>query len=236
MNRSRRLQQFLCLVLASSMLGACAFGAGSAEQKGPGNPATGASASKSDDSGESQSIETPPTDPGYRLSKGDEIAVVVFNESEFSNAQRIDNRGIIRLPYAGEISIANRTVREAERYLEGLLVDKKLLREPMVTIAVREYASREVAILGAVGSPGKYRMPREASSVEIVDVVTGMGGLRATAKGDDVQVTRVLDSGEEQVMRVDVEAMINPRKGDRNTVRSFLIYPGDRIYVPERLW
>ena len=239
MNRSHHLQQLLCILLASTLLGACAFGAGTAEQNGSARPPTGSSAARGDeegkDSGDSN-LETPPTDPAYRLSKGDEIVVVVFNESEFSNAQRIDNRGIIRLPYAGEISIANRTVREGERYLEGLLIEKKLLRDPMVTIAVREYASREVSILGAVGNPGKYRMPREASSVEIVDVVTAMGGLRATAKGDDVQVTRILDSGEEQVVRVDVEAMINPRKGDRNSVRSFLLYPGDRIYVPERLW
>jgi polysaccharide export outer membrane protein len=63
-----------------------------------------------------------------------------------------------------------------------------------------------------------------------------MGGFKATAKSDDVQVTRMGDSGEEKVVRVDVEAIMNPRKGDRNTPRSFLIYPGDRIFVPERIW
>lgn len=176
------------------------------------------------------------TDPAYQLLRGDEIAVNVYNEAELSSAQRIDNKGVIRLPYLGDVVIAGETVRQAETGLEKLLVEKKLIRKPLVTITVREYSSREVSVLGAVGGAGKFRMPREKSAVEIVDVITGMGGFRATSKSDEVKVTRILDSGEEKVITVDVEAMINPRKGDRNTPRSFLIYPGDRIFVPERLW
>lgn len=180
--------------------------------------------------------DTPVTDPAYKLSRGDEIAVVVFNEGDLSGAQKIDNRGVIRLPYIGEVSLAGRTVREAESYLEKLLIDKKLLRQPMVSIGVRDYASREVSVLGAVNGPGKFRMPKEASSAEIVDVISGVGGFRPTGKQNDVKVTRTLDSGEEKVITVDVEAMMNPHKADRNTPRSFLIYPGDRIFVPERLF
>ena len=235
MNRSRVLRQSLCVLLMSSLLGACAFGAGTPESDRDSARPSGAGQGGGETANPGD-METHATDPAYRLSRGDEIAVVVFNESEFSTAQRIDNRGVIRIPYLGEINLANRTVREAESFLEKTFVEKKLLRAPMVTIAVREYASREVSVLGAIGNSGKFRMPREASSVEIVDVVTGMGGLKPTAKADDVQVTRTSDTGEETVLRVDVEAMINPRKGDRNTPRSFLVYPGDRIYVPERLW
>ncbi len=229
MKRFARLRPTVCLLLASCLVGACATAAGTAESRPEGSAGVAGQSSGSD------SADTPVTSPGYRLLKGDEISINVFNEGEFSVAQRIDNRGIVRLPYAGEINLANRTVREAETYLEGLLKDKKLLREPMVTIVVREYSSREVSVLGAVGRAGKFNMPREASEAEIVDVITAMGGLRPTAKGNDVQVTRTADDGKETVTQVDVEAMINPRR-DRNAPRSFLIYPGDRIYVPERLW
>ncbi len=180
--------------------------------------------------------EIPATDPAYKLSRGDQVAINVFAEGEMSTDQKIDNRGIIRIPYVGEVALAGRSVREAETYLEKLFVDRKLIRRPMVTIGVRDYASREVSVLGAVNGAGKYRMPKETSSIEIVEVITGMGGFRATAKSDEVKVTRILDSGEEKVITVDVEAMINPRKADRNTPRSFLVYPGDRIFVPERLW
>lgn len=180
--------------------------------------------------------DLPATDPAYKLSRGDEVAINVFNEGDMSTAQKIDDRGIVRIPYAGEVFVAGRTVRESEAFLEKLLVDRKLLRKPMVTVGVRGYASREVSVLGAVNGTGKFRMKPEASNVEILDVIMGMGGFRATAKSADVKVTRTLDSGEEKVITVDVDAMINPRKADRNTPRSFLIYPGDRIFVAEKLW
>lgn len=235
MNYSSLLRHVTSAALVCCLMGACAFGAGNEPQRAKNN-----SSSRSNGNSKEQDqpigANEPVTDPAYRLSKGDEIFVNVFNEGALSTAQRIDNRGIIRIPYAGDITIADRTVREAETYLEKLLVEKKLIRNPMVTISVRDYASREVSVAGAVSATGKYRMPKESSSVEIVDVILGMGGFRPTAKSDEVKVTRTLDSGEEKVITVDVEAMINPRRGDRNNPRSFLIYPGDRIFVPERLW
>lgn len=248
MNRFSFPRHVICSVLASCLLGACAFGAGSTETRksstsGSGTGSTYGSSGSRDNRDNARDkeaspsgtigLDTPATDPSYRLSRGDEIAIAIFNEPEFATAQRIDNRGVIRMPYAGEIMIANRTVREAESYLEKLFIEKKLLRSPMVTIGVRAYASREVSVLGpGVGSPGKYNLAPEASSVEIVDVITARG-YKATAKLDDVKVTRTLDSGDEKVLSVDVEAMI---KGSRNAPRSFLIYPGDRIYIPERLF
>ncbi|HEU5079211.1 MAG TPA: polysaccharide biosynthesis/export family protein [Opitutaceae bacterium] len=218
-------------VIASCLLAACASGEGTAANSaGPAPTAIGGAAVNM------TAPEESATDPAYQLLRGDEIAVNVYNENELSSAQRIDNKGVIRLPYLGDVVIAGETVRQAENGLEKLLVEKKLLRKPLVTITVREYSSREVSVLGAIGGAGKFRMPREKSAVEIVDVITSMGGFRPTSKSDEVKVTRILDSGEEKVITVDVEAMINPRKGDRNTPRSFLIYPGDRIFVPERLW
>lgn len=209
-----------------------AFSASSNEAK-KNNSSSDSSGSKRNDT---PLQDLPATDPAYKLTRGDEVAINVFNENEVSTAQKIDNRGIVRIPYVGEVPLAGRTVREAESYLEKLFVDKRLLVSPMVTIGVRGYASRELSVLGAVNGPGKYRLPVEASDVEILDVITGMGGFKPGAEQDKVKVTRTLDSGEEKVITVNVEAMINPRRASSDTPRSFLVYPGDRIYVPERLW
>lgn len=178
----------------------------------------------------------PATDPGYQLSNGDEVIVSVYGEDDISTNQRIDSKGIVRIPLIGDINLNGKTVREAENYLEKVLVDKKILRKPLVSISVRDYAVREVSILGAVNSPGKYRMPKEAASVEIVELITSLGGFKPTARADEVKITRVDESGIEIISTVDVEAMITGRGANRNTPKSFLIYPGDRIYVPERLF
>lgn len=180
-------------------------------------------------------LDFPATDPGYRLSNGDAVAIIVWGEGEVSTDQRIDNKGVVRVPLVGDVKLTEQTVREAEGYLERMFVDKKLLRKPMVSISVRDYASREVFVLGAVNAPGKFPMPPESSSIEIVDLITSIGGFRPTAKADDVKVTRLDASGIETVQTVNVEAMISGR-GGRSASKSFLIYAGDRIYVPERLF
>ena len=181
-------------------------------------------------------LDLPATDPGYQLSSGDEVAVIVWGESDVSIDQRIDTKGVIRVPLIGDVNLSSKTVREAEKYLEQSFIDKKLLLKPMVTISVRDYAAREVSVLGAVNSPGKYRMPKEAASIEIFELITSLGGFKPTAKSDEVKVTRVDESGVETVSTVNVESMISGRGASKNTPKSFLIYPGDRIYVPERLF
>jgi polysaccharide export outer membrane protein len=181
-------------------------------------------------------LDLPATDPGYQLSSGDEVAVIVWGEGDVSIDQRIDAKGVIRIPLIGDVNLSTKTVREAEKFLEQSFIDKKLLLKPMVTISVRDYAAREVSVLGAVNSPGKYRMPKEAASIEIFELITSLGGFKPTAKSDEVKVTRVDESGIETVSTVNVESMISGRGASKNTPKSFLVYPGDRIYVPERLF
>jgi len=181
-------------------------------------------------------LDLPATDPGYHLSNGDEVAIIIWGEADVSTDQRIDAKGIVRMPLVGDMNLSSKTVREAEKYLEQIFIDKKLLKSPMVTISVRDYAGRDVAVLGAVPAPGKFRMPKEASSIEIVELITSIGGFKPTAKSDEVKVTRVDEAGIETVSIVNVESMITGKGAGKNTPKSFLVYPGDRIYVPERLF
>jgi len=197
---------------------------------------TGTPSAANNNSAKVNNLDFPATDPGYQLSNGDEVAIIIWGEADVSTSQRIDGKGIIRMPLIGEVNLSSKTVREAEKYLEQIFIDKKILRQPMVSISVRDYAMREVAVLGAVNSPGKYRMPKEAASIEIVELITSLGGFKATAKSDEVKVTRVDEAGIETVSTVNVESMISGRGGNKNSPKSFLIYPGDRLYVPERLF
>jgi polysaccharide export outer membrane protein len=240
MNASKAWRQIAIATIASTLLAACASGASSSDSSsyangnsannanGPTGPSNGQNGNNSSTSGGDEA-----TDPAYQLVRGDEVYVNVYNEADLSIDQRIDSRGVIRLPYMGEVAVSGQTVREAEKNLEKLFVEKKLLRKPMVNITVRDYASHEVSVIGAVNGAGRFRMPKEKANMEILDLITSMGGFRVTAKSDEVKVTRTLDSGEEKTYTVDVEAMI---KGKSSALRSFLIYPGDRIFVPERLW
>jgi len=173
------------------------------------------------------------TDPGYRLSLGDEITINVHGEQDMSTAQRIDKKGAVRIPYVNEVNLADKTVREAEGYVEQLLVERKLLKKPLVNITVRDYATNEVTLTGRGVRQGVFPLPKEVASIEIVELMTRYGGFSANAKSNDVKVYHKDETGREKVTSVDVEAMMENRK---NALKSFPIYPGDRIYVDERLF
>lgn len=179
---------------------------------------------------------TSDTDPSYRLAPGDSVTVNVYAEPEMSASQRLDTTGILRLPMIGEIKLGGLSVREAEKTLEKLYRDRELLKGPLVSISVSNYALREVSVLGAVRSPGNFQFPKETTSLDIADLITRLGGFTPTAKSDAVSVIRRKPDGREEVTTVDVERMISGRRRGDSSRREFAVFPGDRIWVPERLF
>ncbi len=168
----------------------------------------------------------------YRLSVRDQVEFEVFDE-DLSQTQRIDGSGQIRIPLLGNQAIAGMSVREAEDFIERLYVENRILRNPVVTIRVAEYAPKEVSIFGAVARQGTQEFPIERNRMDIVEVVSRAGGFRDIARQDDVKVTRILENGDERTFSVDVEAMIT---GRRQSPERFHVLPGDVIYVRERIF
>lgn len=178
----------------------------------------------------------PATDPAYRLALGDRIIVSIFGEPELNIQQMIDRDGQVRLPLIGIVTIGGRTVREAETLIEGTYQSKELLRDPQATLSLSNYAPREVTLLGAVRSPGTFQFPTDIQSIDIRDVIARQGGFTPAAKGDAVAVTRRQPDGSEITTVINVERMMSGRARSRDSEEVFLVFPGDRIFVPERLF
>lgn len=176
------------------------------------------------------------TDPNYRLSPGDTIAMGVFGEPELSASQTIAHSGEVRLPMIGEIVLSGKSVREAERLIENAYKDREFLKDPAVTLMVMTYFPREVSVLGAVRSPGTLAFPRDVTSLDIVEVITRVGGFLPISKSDAVTVTHHTPDGKETVTIVDLENVISGRRSSGKERANISIYPGDRIWVPERLF
>jgi polysaccharide export outer membrane protein len=176
------------------------------------------------------------TDPSYRIAAGDSLSVNIYGEPDMSTSQRLDTTGVVRLPMVGEMKLGGLTVREAENTLEKTYRDRELLKNPLVSISVSNYALREVSVLGAVRSPGTFQFPKETTSLDIADLITRLGGFTPTAKSDAVSVIRRKPDGREEVTTVDVERMISGRRRGDSNRRDFAVFPGDRIWVPERLF
>lgn len=170
----------------------------------------------------------------YQLSVRDQIRLTVYDEPDLTIEQRIDGQGQVRIPLIGTTRLAGMTVRQAEQFLERTYVEQQFLRDPMVTIRVEDYAPKEVSVLGAVASPGKLAFPIEANTLDIVDVISKVGGFTDIARSNRVRVTRG-SNAQKSDFTVNVERMITGR-GRGDSEETFEILPGDVIWVPERLF
>jgi polysaccharide export outer membrane protein len=170
----------------------------------------------------------------HTLSLADRVRVAVYQEDDLTSVTRIDARGRISMPLLGEIAIGGMTVIEAQAAIENAYKEGRFLRNPQVTISVEEYAPREVSISGAIRSAGRYTLPVE-STLTVVELVTKAGGITDIGKGTAVTVTRILPDGTKKVFTIDVDSAIKGKKNTKEEDSSFILLPGDNVYVPERL-
>lgn len=184
----------------------------------------------------SESGKSAAADPRYRLSSGDEISISVYNEPDLSAVQIIGRDGEVKLPLIGEIVIGGQTVRDTERLLEAAYKDREFLRKPVVNLAVTSYVPREVSVLGAVRNPGIIGFPRDVTSFDIVEIITKAGGFLPIAKASAVTLTRRTAEGREVTQTVDLDAAMSGRRKSGTDRGEVLVYPGDRIWVPETLF
>ena len=170
----------------------------------------------------------------YRLTITDRIRVSIFQEEELSSIMRIDARGMINLKLVGDLHVAGMTVAAAQRAIEQAYRDGRYLRNPQATIAIEDYAPREVSISGQVKAPGRYLLPIE-STFSILELVTKAGGLTDIAKGTAVVITRTGTDGKVTTFVVDVDSLLRGRKSTLPDNSAILLEPGDNVYVPERI-
>jgi polysaccharide export outer membrane protein len=172
----------------------------------------------------------------YNIRATDKLRITIFQEDDLSTMCRVDAKGTVNLPLVGEIRVRGLTLSEAERTIENAYKDGRFLRKPEVTVAVDDYAPREVSIQGQVKNPGRYPLPIE-SSMSVLDLVTKAGGFTDTAQGTGVRITRILPDGSTRVITLDVESLIKGKSnaktnGENNAL---LLEPDDIVYVPERI-
>ncbi len=171
----------------------------------------------------------------YRLSIRDRVQFSVRGENDLNTEQRIDGNGRIRVPLLRNVTIKDMTVREAEAHIEGLYIAEEIFRDPEVTLRISEYAPKYAYVLGQVNQPGEIAFPLEVNSVDIVRIISMAGGFTRIARSDRVSITRAGEEGDEATFNVDVRNLFDNRgRGDGGRER-LRIYPGDIVFVPERL-
>jgi polysaccharide export outer membrane protein len=108
-----------------------------------------------------------------RIGPGDLVELRVFGVPELSEAERINDAGTISLGLIGEAMIAGLTVTEAEHLIEQRYRDGDFLKDPRVTLTIREYASQGVSVLGEISRPGVYPVLGTRRLYDILSIAGG---------------------------------------------------------------
>ena len=159
------------------------------------------------------------------LGVGDSFEVRVFGEPDLSGLYKVGSEGNINFPLIGVVHVEGLDAQAAAKTI-GDKLRQGMLRDPQVTVLIKEQTSKKVYVLGQVGHPGTFTY---TPSMSVVEAITAAGGFTPLAARNDTTVTRN-EQGKKTITRVPV-ADIGEGKAQNLYLR-----PGDIISVPERIF
>lgn len=125
----------------------------------------------------------------YLVGPLDVLDISVFKVPDLSKSVQVSDNGTINLPLLGEVKASGKTAQEIERELTQRL-GAKYLKDPQVTVYVRENKSQMVTIEGAVKAPGVYPIGGKRTLLQLVATA---GGVNPDTYSSDIAVFRTVD-------------------------------------------
>jgi len=191
----------------------------------------------------------------YRIGADDLLEVSVYGAPDLDRTVRVSANGWISLPLIGNVQAMGLTSGQLEGEV-AILLQKKYMTHPQVSVFLKEMQSHPVSVIGAVGKPGVFQIRGAESLIEVLSMAQGL----ADDAGDSVIVmrrdgvanpafTRSPDSQKVNAGTLrDVSAKPGPplssegNEGLRIDLKDLLVsadprynvmvYPGDEVKVP----
>jgi polysaccharide export outer membrane protein len=118
------------------------------------------------------------SDSGFTLGPGDVLKISVPQIPQLKDrTERVSEKDTIALPLLGVISVRGMTQQDLLSDLTRRV--RRYMYHPQVTVFILHSESRDVAVLGAVKTPGRYMMTSRSDS--IMTMISRSGGTVAEA-------------------------------------------------------
>ncbi len=189
-------------------------------------------------------VEPLPLTADFTIGVADLLEINVLGVADFTRELRVSRDGTIRMPFLGDLQVEGMTCRRLEDKLANLL-DPEYVKDPQVSVNIKEPRSRMFSLMGAVMKPGQYQI---LEPVTLVSAIAGAGGLDFAKAGDKATIQRSygvkpVKSATAQVaeedgakpaatyqIEVDLKKLL--MAGDMSL--DIPIMPGDVIGIPQR--
>lgn len=164
----------------------------------------------------------------YVLQAGDLVDIKVFMEPDMDRTLRISANGTVTFPLIGNVKIGGCSVAQAENILAENL--KFYIRNPQVSMLIKEYANKMVYVLGQIKKPSAIPIPPE-KTLTVLEAITFVGGFTDIANTSKVKILR-MENGKQKSIDVDINAITKQGKKSLDIT----LMPGDVVFVPQSMF
>jgi len=177
-------------------------------------------------SGEGQSAARPGTGAAGApmpalIAPGDMLEISEYRTPEFHSVVRVSATGKVRLPLVNEVSLEGLDEESAAHAIEAVLVEKGILRHPLVSVLVTAQAGQDVSVLGEVVRPGVYAYTAHHRLLDVISQASGV----APGAGRMVNIIHRSDPNTPHGVALD------PEGADPGTGHNPELSPGDTVEV-----
>ena len=179
--------------------------------------------------------QTPPSAAAtdYVVGPQDVLTITSYDQADLSGRFAVETDGTFTYPLIGRFRAGGLTLRQVEDQLKKRLKDEGYFRNPQVTVAVEQYKSQKVFIVGEVRNPGTYTL---SGNMNLVEALARAGSTLPTATEEAVIVpARGNASGPRMPDGQDANDVVRVNLRDlENGVfsQNAVLHDGDTIFVP----
>src|SRR5262245_25122782 len=167
----------------------------------------------------------------YRVGPTDVLKITVWGHDDLSRAAVVSADGSMPFPLVGDVPVAGLTPTQIESKLRDLL-GKDYLVNPQVSVAVQEYRSQRVFVLGEAEKPGTYPIK---GRTRLLDLLSDAGG-PAKGAGRQLIVARFPEADRplapgaagSTTIRVSLKRLLDGEASENLPLQN-----GDTIYLPK---
>lgn len=132
--------------------------------------------------------------PDYKIGNQDTLIVDVFQVPDLSKTVQVDASGYILMPLIGQVQASGQTAKQLGDQIAAQL-GKDYLKDPLVTVTVKESSTQKITVDGAVVQPGVFPIAGRTTLLQAIAMARGpdptvadlhkVALFRATGKSDD---------------------------------------------------
>jgi polysaccharide export outer membrane protein len=134
-----------------------------------------------------QAPQAQPPQPGapaftdYIVGPQDVLTINSFDQADLSGRFTVEADGTFTYPLIGRVKAGGLTLRQVETELKKRLKDEKYFVNPQLSVAVEQFKSQKVFIVGEVRNPGAYPLSGDMS---LIEALARAGSTLPSASGD----------------------------------------------------